>query len=106
MLLQTGEICLDILKAAWTPVWSLETTCRAIMALLAHPEASSPLNCDAGNLVRAGDLRGYWSLARMYTLEYGEPLAPAVTGGRASGQEGKRAEFGKEGEEEEEEEEE
>jgi hypothetical protein len=76
------------------------------MALLAHPEASSPLNCDAGNLVRAGDLRGYWSLARMYTLEYGEPLAPAVTGGRASGQEGKRAEFGKEGEEEEEEEEE
>lgn len=31
----------------------------------------SPLNCDAGNLLRAGDIRGYNALARMYTMEYG-----------------------------------
>ena len=30
----------------------------------------SPLNCDAGNLLRGGDIRGYNSLARMYTIEY------------------------------------
>ena len=38
------------------------------------PEPSSPLNCDAGNLLRAEDIRGYWSLARMATLEYAEML--------------------------------
>ena len=35
----------------------------------------SPLNCDAGNLLRGGDLRGYNSLARMYTLELAQPRA-------------------------------
>ena len=30
----------------------------------------SPLNCDAGNLLRGGDVRGFNSMARMYTLEY------------------------------------
>lgn len=30
----------------------------------------SPLNCDAGNLLRAGDVRGYNCMARMYTLEH------------------------------------
>jgi peroxin-4 len=49
-----GEICLDILKDAWTPIWTLESTCRAIIFLLANPAADSPLNCDAGNLVRCG----------------------------------------------------
>src|SRR5262249_50431857 len=44
----TGEICLDILKDAWTPIWTLESACRAIIALLSHPAADSPLNCDAG----------------------------------------------------------
>ena len=30
---------------------------------------SAPQNCDAGNLLRAGDVRGYNSLARCYTTE-------------------------------------
>jgi len=67
---KTGEICLDILKDAWTPIWTIESVCRAIIALLADGDASSPLNCDCGNLIRSGDWRGYWSLARMWTIEY------------------------------------
>ena len=43
--------------------------CQAVVALLGDAAPDSPLNCDAGNLLRAGDRRGYNSLARMYTLE-------------------------------------
>ena len=68
VLYKTGEICLDILKPeAWTPAWTLQSVCRAVAALLSHPEADSPLNCDCGNLIRSGDMRGYRSMARMYT---------------------------------------
>ena len=70
---KTGEICLDILKAQWSPAWTLHSLCQAVLALLSSPEADSPLNCDAGNLLRFGDVRGYNSLARMYTVEYAKP---------------------------------
>lgn len=64
---KSGEVCLDILKAAWSPAWTLASTARALIVLLGHPEPDSPLNCDAGNLLRAGDGRAFRSLARMYT---------------------------------------
>lgn len=67
---KNGDICLDVLKDNWTPIWTLESTCRAVVTLLSVPEASSPLNCDCGNLIRCGDMEGYWSLAKMYTKEY------------------------------------
>ncbi|CAD7935788.1 unnamed protein product [Amoebophrya sp. A25] len=66
----SGELCLDILKTDWSPVWSLRTVMRAIIALLAEPNADSPLNCDAGNLLRANDVLGFNTLARMYTVEH------------------------------------
>ena len=70
---ESGEICLDVLKNDWSPAWSLESICRAILALLSAPNADSPLNCDAGNMIRAGDMKAYNSMARMYTVEFAFP---------------------------------
>ena len=67
---KTGEICLDILKSDWSPAWGIATVCRAIVALLESPNPESPLNCDAGNLIRSGDSLAFSTLARMYTIEY------------------------------------
>ena len=68
---KTGEVCVDILKTAWSPAWGLHSAMQAIQALMNDPEPDSPLNCDAGNLLRAGDIRGFRSLVRMYTIDFG-----------------------------------
>ena len=67
---KSGEICLDILSTAWSPVWTLQSCLMAISVLLETPDVGSPLNCDAGNLIREGDEAGYRSLAGMYTQLY------------------------------------
>mmetsp|Transcript_23379 Transcript_23379/g.33379 ORF Transcript_23379/g.33379 Transcript_23379/m.33379 type:complete len:173 (+) Transcript_23379:196-714(+) len=64
-----GDVCLDILKKEWSPAWGLQAACRAVLALLSDPDAESPLNCDAGNMVRGGDKMAYWTTAEMYTYE-------------------------------------
>lgn len=81
---KTGEICLDILKNAWSPAWTLQSTCRAIIVLLSDAEPESPLNCDAGNLLRNGDIRGFKSVARMYTSLYAMGKGSRSGGGASS----------------------
>ena len=66
---ETGEICLEVLKAEWNAMWTLESVARAIVNLLLNPNADSPLNCDAGNAIRAGDMLAFKSMAKMYTVE-------------------------------------
>ena len=67
----TGEICLDLLKTAWTPAYGLVSSLEAVQQLLsAGGEADSPLNLDVARLVREGDLVGAEALVRLYTRLY------------------------------------
>lgn len=62
----------------WSPAWGLKSACRAIISLLADPEADSPLNCDAGNMLRAGDLIAYHSMVKMYRIEHAYSTMPTL----------------------------
>ncbi|KAI3328904.1 UBC-like protein [Xylariaceae sp. AK1471] len=63
--LKTGEICLDLLKDAWTPAYNVLECVRAVRMLLSCPETDSPLNVDVAALIRAGD-----TLAARRLVEY------------------------------------
>ena len=67
---QDGQICLNILKDEWTPVWGVQTMCSAIQQLLSDPAPNSPLNTLAGNLLRYNDNVGYRSMVRMYARKF------------------------------------
>jgi len=64
---KTGEICLDLLKSSWSPVYSIRQTLEAVQQLLTSAEPDSPLNIDAAQLLRQGDQLGYEALVRFYT---------------------------------------
>ncbi|KAB2581102.1 Ubiquitin-conjugating enzyme E2 pex4 [Lasiodiplodia hormozganensis] len=64
---KTGEICLDTLKAAWSPAFTISTTMTSVHQLLTSAEPDSPLNIDIAQLLRQGDMVGYDSLIRFYT---------------------------------------
>lgn len=68
---KTGEVCIDILKTEWSPMWSLITLERAITSILVYPNADSPLNCDAGNMIRSGDEAGFFTTAQFCSENFG-----------------------------------
>lgn len=70
--LDTGEICLDLLKDAWTPAYSVLQTVRAVRdGLLRYPEVDSPLNVDAAALLRGGDVVGARRLVELWAESLG-----------------------------------
>lgn len=67
--LETGEICLDLLKDAWTPTYSVLECVRAVRMLLGCPEVDSPLNVDVAALLRDGDVLGARRLVELWVGE-------------------------------------
>ncbi|KAK4111963.1 putative ubiquitin protein [Canariomyces notabilis] len=67
--LQTGEICLDLLKDAWSPVYSVLECVRAIRVLLATPGLESPFNVDVAALLQKGDVLGARGLVELWVDE-------------------------------------
>lgn len=64
LALQTGEICLDLLKTSWTGAYTISSTLSAIHQLLSYPDPNSPLNVDVAVLLREGDTVGAEGLVR------------------------------------------
>jgi ubiquitin-conjugating enzyme (huntingtin interacting protein 2) len=52
VVLDTGAICLDILKDKWTPVYTIRTIILSIISLLSEPNPDSPLNGQAAKLYK------------------------------------------------------
>lgn len=69
--LDTGEICLDLLKDAWTPTYTVLESVRAVRMLLSCPETDSPLNVDAAALLRGGDVLGAQKLVEFWCADEG-----------------------------------
>ncbi|KAK0624675.1 ubiquitin-conjugating enzyme/RWD-like protein [Bombardia bombarda] len=67
--LKDGEICLDLLKDAWTPAYSILECVRAVRMLLSCPEVDSPLNVDVASLIRDGDFVGARGLVELWVGE-------------------------------------
>lgn len=67
--LDTGEICLDLLKDAWTPAYSVLECVRAVRLLLDNPGVDSPLNVDVAALLRDGDALGARRLVELWVEE-------------------------------------
>lgn len=66
MKLETGEICLDLLKDAWSPAYSVLECVKAVRMLLDHPGIDSPLNVDVAALLREGDEIGARGLVELW----------------------------------------
>ena len=47
-----GDICLDILKDNWKPIYTLRTILMSLISLLSDPNPDSPLNNYAGKLYK------------------------------------------------------
>ncbi|KAI1481661.1 hypothetical protein K445DRAFT_55149 [Daldinia sp. EC12] len=69
--LRGGDICLDLLKEAWTPAYSILECVRAVRMLLSCPETDSPLNVDVAALIRGGDSVGARRLVEFWCSDEG-----------------------------------
>lgn len=74
--IESGEICLDILKSeGWSPAWNLQYLVVAILMLLDNPEPDSPLNIDLANLYRF-DKTAFESVVQYNIWKYGTFYRP------------------------------
>ncbi|KAH9815876.1 ubiquitin-conjugating enzyme/RWD-like protein [Melampsora americana] len=69
---QSGAICLDILKDAWSPVLTLKTTLVSLQSLLCSPEPNDPQDAEVAK-VYLTDRSTFERTARYWTETYAKP---------------------------------
>ncbi|KAI9193220.1 ubiquitin-conjugating enzyme/RWD-like protein [Polychytrium aggregatum] len=69
---QTGAICLDILKDAWSPVLTLKTVVISIQSLLFDPVPDDPQDAEVANHYRS-NRESFNAKAREWTRIYADP---------------------------------
>ena len=82
---QTGAICLDILKNAWSPALTIKTTLLSLQALLSCPEPNDPQDAEVANMYKS-DFKKWVSTAAYWTDMYAvEKGSVGVSSGGTSG---------------------
>ncbi|KAI9053237.1 hypothetical protein LZ554_002204 [Drepanopeziza brunnea f. sp. 'monogermtubi'] len=66
---ETGEVCLDVLGANWTPVLGVVGALECVGRLLAEPGVESPLGVEVAALLRGGDRVGARALVGFWCAE-------------------------------------
>ncbi|KAK8814177.1 hypothetical protein WA158_008039 [Blastocystis sp. Blastoise] len=66
---QTGAICLDILKDAWTPAFTLKSTLLSIEALLTAAEPTDPQDAQVASQYM-NNFKEYTETAAQWTAKY------------------------------------
>ncbi|KAI8328746.1 ubiquitin-conjugating enzyme/RWD-like protein [Chlamydoabsidia padenii] len=66
---QTGAICLDILKDAWSPALSIRTALLSLQSLLSSPVPDDPQDAQVASHYKK-DYEGYKRTAREWTAVY------------------------------------
>lgn len=80
---QTGAICLDILKDAWSPALTIKTALLSLQALLSAPEPKDPQDAEVASQYLKE--RKKWELtAKFWTESYAAPRAAGASGATAS----------------------
>ncbi|KAF2862487.1 hypothetical protein K470DRAFT_280792 [Piedraia hortae CBS 480.64] len=75
---QTGAICLDILKDAWSPVLTLKSTIISLQSLLQSPQPDDPQDAEVARML-IHNPREYKKKAKSWAIKYAK--APATTSG-------------------------
>lgn len=71
---QTGAICLDILKNAWTPVYTIKSILISLQQLLDSPNPSDPQDAEVA-AVYLKDRAQFDVTAAQWTRQYAQPPA-------------------------------
>lgn len=72
---QTGAICLDILKAEWSPALTIRTALISLQALLSTPEPDDPQDAVVANQFRTHHA-AYEKQAKEWTQNYAHDVEP------------------------------